>query len=464
MSQTDGTSNETHTVAVIGLGKLGACLAACLAHKDFRVIGVDRSKPVLDALRVSRSPVVEPGLQEMLSTVKTRLEVTEDTASAVRRSEVSFVVVPTPSRADGTFSTDYAVAAAEAIGPGLASRTDYHVVVLVSTVLPGDIEAHFIPALERVAGRRVGRDFGVCYSPEFIALGNVLNGILRPELQLIGESDDRAGRKLAEVYEQLNDNHPVVVRTNFVNAELAKISLNAYITLKITFANLLADICERLPGADVDLVTKAIGSDSRIGTRYLRGGLGYAGPCFPRDDIAFGAVARQAGAILDLATDAHAYNASIPDRIVARVNSVLPAGGTVAVIGLAYKPDTPVIDESQGVEISRQLAEAGVPVIVFDPLASEAVRARFGDQFRYASSLREALDGADVAVLANPLPELKRLDLTDRRRPLVVIDCWRVAEHVRRNALVNYIAVGRGAVSKSAQAVERPPTAPVRAG
>ena len=151
-------------------------------------------------------------------------------------------------------------------------------------------------ALERHTGRMVGADLGLCYSPLFVAIGSIVRDMLRPDMVLIGESDEKAGEVLEAIYGRCCNNRPVVRRMNFVNAELTKIAVNTFVTTKISYANMLADICERLAGADVDMVTQAMGSDTRIGSKCLRGAIGYGGPCFPRDNVAFAALARSAGA------------------------------------------------------------------------------------------------------------------------------------------------------------------------
>src|SRR5207245_462512 len=222
----------------------------------------------------------------------------------------TLIVVPTPSTEEGGFSIDYVIEAARSIGRGLKAKDGYHLVVLTSTVLPGSTEYGMIPVLERESGKRCGQDFGVCYSPEFIALGQVIKDFLNPEFLLIGEQDERAGEMLASIYLAVCDNQPKIARMNLVNAELTKISVNAYVTMRISFANMVASLSEQLPGGDVDTVTGALGLDTRIGSRYLKGAVAFGGPCFPRDNQALAYLARQLGQTGALAEAVHAYNAS----------------------------------------------------------------------------------------------------------------------------------------------------------
>src|SRR3989338_7987410 len=185
------------TVSVIGLGKLGACLAAGLASKGLEVIGVDVRQEVVEAVARGQAPVQEPGLQDMMSAHRARLHVTRSYREAIRRSSITFLLVPPPSDRRGGFSLRYVLPAVRRIGRALATKTDYHVVVLVSTVLPGALHSRIIPALEMASGKRCGVGLGVCYSPEFVALGSVLHDLLHPDFVLIGESDARAGDQLA---------------------------------------------------------------------------------------------------------------------------------------------------------------------------------------------------------------------------------------------------------------------------
>ena len=210
-------------------------------------------------------------------------------------------------------------------------------VVITSTVMPGSTGGEIKAALEAASGRKVGPDLGLCYNPEFIALGSVVRDMLYPDSILIGESDTKAGDVLQTIYLQMCEKKPPVQRMNFVNAELTKISVNTYVTTKISYANMLADICDRLPGADVDVVTKALGADTRIGSKYLKGAMGYGGPCFPRDNVAFAALARKIGARADVAEATDRINNHQIDRLTGLVAKFAKAGTRIALLGLVLQ-------------------------------------------------------------------------------------------------------------------------------
>jgi UDPglucose 6-dehydrogenase len=435
-------------VSVVGLGKLGVCLAACAASKGANVIGVDVSPRTVTLVNEGKAPVVEPGLPEMLAANRERLAATHDMRTAIAASSITFVVVPTPSDPNGAFSLRYVKHAVAEIGRCLQDKDAYHLVVIVSTVLPGSTEFGILPLLEQSSGKRCGPDFGLCYGPEFIALGDVLRGMLRPDFVLIGQSDERAGSMLENWYRDFCENQPPICRMNWVNAELTKIAVNTYVTAKISFSNMLAAICERLPGADIDSVTDALGMDSRIGRRYLTGGLGYGGPCFPRDNQALAFIARTLGCQATLAEATDAQNNSWCASVVKRISSTVPRGKMIGVLGLSYKPQTNVIEESQPLAIVRGLLAQGHRLVVFDPHALENVRLILGNEVSYANSISDCLDRCQAVIVANPAVEFRNLRSSDFRRrdePLLVFDCWRILQaELASCPWVTYLPLGVG--------------------
>lgn len=442
-------------IAVIGLGKLGAPLAAVLAAEGgYQVAGADLNPAFVRAINEGRAPIPEPALQELIDRAGARLTATTDVAAAVREASATFVIVPTPSGKDEEFLNDHVLAAVETIGGALHGRLQDHLVVITSTVMPGATDGAIRDALERRSGRRVGAGVGLCYNPEFVALGAVVRGITRPDFVLIGESDSRAGDALAAIHARIAPGAPIA-RMNCVNAEIAKLAVNTFVTTKISYANMLAGLCERLPGADVDTVTAAIGRDDRIGGKYLKGAIGYGGPCFPRDNLAFAALARRLGVRADLALATDAMNRHQVDRLVALVSRLAGPGGTVAVLGQSYKPDTGVIEESQGVMLADRLAGGGHRVSVWDPQATAAVAAVLRERVVAAPSAVACVEGADVVVIATPWPEFARLppDAFARRdRRIAVVDCWRMLPPAPFDALVDLVYPGRADTTDRAPA------------
>ena len=434
-------------ISVVGLGKLGACVAACFAFKGFPVMGVDVNPRTVEMVNEGQPPVFEPGLGEIMRAARGILQATTDYRKAIHETDVTFIVVPTPSEPHGGFSLKYVREAVKEIGRALRKKSQYHLIVLTSTVLPGSTEFGVLPILEFESGKRCGEDFGLCYNPEFIALGSVVKDFLNPDFVLIGESDAYAGEQVANLYKEVCEDAPPVARMNLVNAELAKIAINSYVTMKITFANMLTGICEQLPGGDIDAVTFGLGLDKRIGPRYLKGALGYGGPCFPRDNLALAYLARELGQASTLVEATDTYNRTIVDHLVEKVVSYVPEHGKVAVLGLAYKPSTNVVEESQGLQLAERLTGKGIKVVVYDPAAMDMARGVLGERVTYAVSSHQCLEQADVVVVANPDSEFRDIrpgEFPGCSKP-VVIDCWRIlCSRFERDTQVEYRAIGIG--------------------
>ncbi len=439
------------SVSVIGLGKLGTPLAACVAARGIRVIAADVDPRKVDAINRGEPSVYEPGLAELIRESQGRLSATADIEAAVSDSEVTFIVVGTPSEASGGFSLRYVLPACEKIGRALRRKQEYHLVVLTSTVMPGDTEREVKPALEKASGKRCGEGFGLCYSPEFIALGSVIRDFYNPDFVLIGESDARAGGILAEIYKHVCKNSPQVARMNCVNAEVTKLAVNTFVTTKISFANMIARLCEKLPGAEANVVTAALGKDTRIGPKYLNGGISYGGPCFPRDNRALSALAASLGSFADLSEATDRFNRAQIKWLAELVKKNLPAGKSVGVLGLTYKPNTEVVVESVGVLLTQELSAAGIAVAVYDPSADKALAAIEGDGVRYAASSADCISQAGVVVLATPWQAFKEIPARAWARsgePRVVIDCWQMLGHLNGAVGVRYICLGSGGAAE----------------
>ncbi len=455
-------------LSIIGLGKLGAPMAAVMAGKGHTVVGVDLNPGAVNAINQGRAPVNEPGLEELIRKNRERLSATANCAAAVAASDITFIIVPTPSELDGSFSLRLVLAAGEAIGQALRTKQGYHLVVLSSTVMPGSTGGGLLPLLERASGKRCGQDFGLCYNPEFIALGSVIHDMLHPDMVLIGEFDRRSGDIIENLHRGLCESRPTIARMNFVNAELAKLSVNTFVTTKISYANMLAQVCETLPGADVAVVTRAIGADTRIGTRYLKGALGYGGPCFPRDNMAFSALARSHGVPAPLAEATDTLNRRQVPRLAEMILSRLPAGGTAGIAGLSYKPDTDVVEESQGLLLAQHLLARDIDVIVYDPAAMDNARPALVGRVHFASSLAECARQADVLAITTPWREFQTLSPEVLRplnaRPKTVVDCWRLLARENFEPLVDYITLGLGSLGapRSADLPARPLQAQVQ--
>jgi UDPglucose 6-dehydrogenase len=435
------------SASIVGVGKLGAAMIGAISSRGITVVGIDIDPKRVEMINNAIPPVHETDLADYMLANRERISATTSYDEAVAKTDITFVVVQTPSDPEGFFRLDFAASAFRELGKALAKKDGYHLVVLTSTVLPGATRKALLPILEEESGKRAGEDFGLCYSPEFIALGTVIRDFLNPDFLLVGELDQRSGDTLERAYSQIVENGAPSKRMSLENAELTKISVNSFVTTKITFANMLADLCERIPGGDIDVVTDALGFDRRIGRRYLTGGLGYGGPCFPRDNVALCAFAQAAGTDATISSATDMINDRLVDRIMERLEGVVEPGTRVAVLGLAYKPFSEVVEESQGLEIARRLADVGAEVSAYDPLAGGSAARALGDSVRIADSIADCLNGAQVVLVSNADPAFKDLKAADLDLPsegkLTFVDFWRTYGELASNESIDYMAAGR---------------------
>ena len=423
-------------------------MAAYYASRGYKVIGVDVNKAAVEAVNKGITPIYEPGLGELLKNAHGRLSATTDYKFAVENSDITFILVPTPSEKHGGFSTKYAEEAARNIAEVLKYKKGFHIVVLTSTVMPGATETVVKPILEKVSGKKCGVDFGLCYNPEFIALGSVIKDLASPDAVLIGESDRKSGDILSEVYKNVCTNNPPIARMSPYNAEVAKLALNVFITTKISLANAFAETCEQFPGGDIDAVTGFLGLDSRIGPKYLRGGLGYGGPCFPRDNLAFIYLTQQLNSQAWLQEATHKVNQHQNERIAKLVENKLGSikGKVIALLGVTYKPNTDVVEESASLETAKALLKRGARLRIYDPAGNDnAQRALGNENVVYAISAKDCLRSTQLCILATPWDEFKSLkpeDFISHMDKPVVLDCWRLFDREKFASKIEYFALG----------------------
>lgn len=400
------------TISVFGLGKLGACIAATLAERGFHVLGVDIDPEKVRRVNAGLPPVDEPLLAETISAGRSRLRATLDPQEAVA-TDASFFIPPSPSLPDGSFSNEYLLKAMHPLAKCVRDANKKgHLFVVSSTTTPGAVRKVIIPMLEKETGWNCPRDFGVCYNPEFIALGNVIRGLLEPDLVLIGESDPERGALLEGLYKQYNRNHPVIARMSITSAELAKISVNSFITMKISFTNQLRLIAEKYSDANIGDILNAVGSDSRIGQKYLRPGLSYGGPCFPRDNRLVAYAANQVGLEAPLALASDRVNELTKEKLLEQVRALASPGDAIAIFGMAYKPDTHITEESAGLYLSQKLKHLGYRVLVHDFVANPTNSPSL-IEFEVIGNLESmsARKEIRVAVICSPSPEYRDLKL-----------------------------------------------------
>lgn len=351
-------------ISVMGLGYVGAVTAACLARRGHRLIGVDKQSLKVDIINLGRAPVVEPGLEEIISdSVKSgALRATSCVEEAVLESDLTFVCVGTPSRPNGGLDMTQVQQVSEEIGRALRRKNDFHVIIMRSTVLPGALRQNVIPALEDASAKKIGKDFGVCHNPEFLREGTAVYDFFNPPKIVVGEGDLKSGALLAGLFKDLD---APLVRTSIEVAEMVKYADNAWHALKIGFANEIGNVCKAL-GIDSHEVMNVFCKDTKLNLSpaYLRPGFAFGGSCLPKDVRALTQKARE----LDI--EAPILNAILPSNHLQVENTIrmiaAKPGKRVGVLGFSFKAETDDLRESPVVEVIERLIGKGYDVRVYD--------------------------------------------------------------------------------------------------
>ncbi len=396
-------------VAMIGTGYVGLVSGACFADFGHVVTCVDKDSGKIDRLNAGQMPIYEPGLEDLVAAnVRDgRLSFALDGAEAIRNADAVFIAVGTPSRrGDGHADLSYVYAAAEEIADLIDGFT---VVVTKSTVPVGTGDE-----IERIIrARRPDADFAVVSNPEFLREGAAIGDFKRPDRVVVGIEDERARPVMTELYRPLNLNETPILFTGRRTSELTKYAANAFLALKITFINEMADLCESL-GADVQQVARGIGLDNRIGSKFLHAGPGYGGSCFPKDTLALVRTATDAGSPLRLIETTVEVNdarkKAMADRVAAALGGVDLKGKTVALLGLTFKPNTDDMRDAPSLDVAPALIAMGAKVQAFDPEGmAEAAKMLDGVVFR--DGPYDAVEGADVVVIMTEWDQFRALDL-----------------------------------------------------
>jgi UDPglucose 6-dehydrogenase len=405
-------------VTVIGLGKLGLPFAALIAKSGHEVFGLDiNTKRIneIESLEIEPEPQVSSLVQ---ATLNHNFKITTDWKLALSNSEISFIILPTPSDIDGRFKNDFVVDALLRLLEFIDVRE--HIVCIVSTVMPGSCEKVFAPIIEGHE-KYQNLDLELAYSPEFIALGTIVKNMENPDLILVGERQSWVGDKLISLLTSVSKNSPKICRMSLTSAELAKISINTFVTSKISYANMIAEIGESLEDVNKFDVLEAVGSDSRVGSKYLRPGLGFGGPCFPRDNRAIAALASSLGLRAELAEATELINARQPHFQASRIiKKIGEQTRRVLFLGLSYKPGSYVTEESQALMIATLLARKNHIVHVHDPLASLPTQLLMERGMLQIKELVN-LDYYEFIVLAVDWPEYESIKSNIRSERLIQI-------------------------------------------
>ena len=392
-------------LSFFGLGKLGLPLAALFARSGLRTSGIDLDVDLVHRLQAGELAHCEPGLEEILAQAAALTFATD--ASVATESNASIVLVDTPSDTSGpAFSAVQVEEACRSLCRALKMRPAwrYHLVVIASTLFPGTIATSITRLLEEELGRRAGKDFGLAYVPDFVALGEVVQGFQKPPFLLIGSDDQVAGAQAATLFQRVVAPGTPLRILSARDAELTKIFFNVFLCMKISYGNFIAQLGDRLGGADLDAIAETVSLDPRIGVGLLRGGAPYAGPCLPRDIDALDHLAQSMGLNSPLVSAASETNSAQYDLIERHVVEGHPR--CVAVLGLSFKAGTPVTIGSSGFEFAKRFLSRSLRVVAFDPAAKPRAdaRKRFGAAISCFDALEDCLREADTILVCNADP------------------------------------------------------------
>jgi UDPglucose 6-dehydrogenase len=432
-------------IAMIGGGYVGLVSGACFAEFGVEVAVVEADATRLAALRGGRMPIYEPGLEQLVAANVTsgRLTFGNDIKAAVSGAEAVFIAVGTPTRrGDGHADLSYVYAAVEQIA---AAIDGYTVVVTKSTVPVGTGRR----IAEILRDHRPTVDVDVASNPEFLREGNAIGDFMRPDRVVIGTNSERAREVLQRLYRPLFLIETPIVFTGIEAAELTKYAANAFLAMKITFINEIADICEQV-GADVHDVARGVGLDGRIGRKFLHPGPGFGGSCFPKDTLALVRIARDAGApsrLVETLVDVNnTRKLKMADRIVAACDGNI-SGVTIGVLGLTFKPETDDMRDAPSVPIIAKLVELGATIQVFDPQGMEQARPVLPPSVTYCRSMLEAATKADVLVVITEWNEFRAVSPAKLKEVMscnVIVDLRNIfAPDAMRSSGFVYTGIGR---------------------
>ncbi len=396
-------------IAIVGTGYVGLVSGACFAETGAIVTCVDVDAKKIERLKAGQIPIYEPGLDELVTkNVKAgRLKFTTSLADVLNDQQIVFSAVGTPPDEDGSADLKYVLQVAQTIGDNL---NHYMVVVTKSTVPVGTakkVRATIQAALDR---RGVSVDFDVASNPEFLKEGSAIKDFMSPDRVVVGTESDRAKEMLTRLYKPFLLNNFRVIFMDIPSAEMTKYAANSMLATRISFMNDIANLCERV-GADVNMVRAGVGSDTRIGRKFLYAGCGYGGSCFPKDVKALIKTADDNGYSMEVLKAVERVNAQQKSVLFDKLRNLLGAGAlrgiTVALWGLAFKPETDDMRESTALVVIQRLLDAGCKVRVYDPVAMDECRRRIGDAVTYTHDMYDAANGADALMLLTEWKEFR---------------------------------------------------------
>ena len=431
-------------IAVIGLGFVGLSLATVLASKNYNVIGVDTDIKKIQKIKNGRVPFCEPQLQSILkSSLKKKLKISSD-FKEIDYCDFIFISVGTPQSKDGSIDLTNIKLVSKTIGKYLQNASKKIQIIVKSTVIPGTA-LKIIQILERTSGKKHGKDFDVITNPEFLRESRAIEDTKKPHIIVLGAKDLKSLNKISKFYGKIHVHTPII-RTNNQTAEMIKYANNAFLATKISFINQIASICEKIPGSNIEDISRAIGLDPRIGGQFLNAGPGYGGSCLPKDVRALINFSKDANVEPVLLSAVDKTNKFQIKKILSKLK--LDLGNLndkqITVLGIAFKPNTDDIRDSVSITLINELLKNKAKVVVHDPMALDNTRRLFKNKITYSSSVKNSLKNSDCGVIITDWKEYRKIsrnDVTEMKNK-IIIDSRRMLKHIKSE--VDYFAFGVG--------------------
>jgi len=438
-------------ISVFGLGPVGLVTAVCFANRGYPVVGIDPDSRRVEMISKGITPFIEPSLETYLRKVVKNgtLESTVE-SEANDGSEFAYITVGTPSSQDGSIDLTYVKNAARSIGESL-QRKKNQLVVVKSTVVPGTTRNIVKPILEEHSGKALDEGFGLCSNPEFLREGNAIYDSDNPDRIIIGGEREEDLLYLEAFYKEFyQDRTPPIIKTSYENAELAKYANNAFLATKISYINMIANLCQQIEGADVKDVARGIGLDKRIDPLFLNAGLGWGGSCFPKDLKAISAYGSKLNVQTPIIDAALAINNTQPLRAVEMAEKLLGQlkDKRIAILGLSFKPDTDDMREAISIRLIRELQSREAKVIAYDPAAMPNARTILQGEIEYATSAIDCITNADCCIVVTEWNEFKKLPaeiFVQRMKKPAIVDGRRIfnaSDFTRAGAMFSALGLG----------------------
>ena len=432
-------------IAIIGLGFVGLSLTSVLASKGFNVVGIDVDKEKCRNISNGVLPFFEPDLEKTLKKgLKNKLQIEND-VSVVQDCDLIFVTVGTPQNKTGAIDLSIIKKAMKSLGKSIRKTKKQHIILVKSTVVPGTMKDVILPILENNSKKKAGKDFGLISNPEFLQESTAIKDTEFPHAVVLGGYKTKFMKNMEKFFTKLHPKTPIII-TNHQTAEMIKYANNSFLATKISFINQLSNICQKIPGANIDDIAKTIGLDPRIGKLFLNAGPGYGGSCLPKDMKALIKFAKIAGVKPTLLNAVEDVNTKQLEEVISIAKKKLGIleSKKITILGTSFKPNTDDIRDSIAIELIKKFLKRKVKVTVHDPRAIDNTKNEFKKKINYAKSISDAILGSQCVIIMTQWKQYEKLTNNDfkQMKKKLIIDCRRMLAEKQLD--VDYYAIGLG--------------------